>query len=545
MKIEIIQIVMGVVGVALIVFSILKSRNVNRKLLSVLWISFLIFFTLSWIIPVGTYSGGKLTTNGISPVGFVDLFNKPVSAFVTFALYGVTFATIGGLYGVIEKTGALEKVTSRWAKRYDEKGNKFLILTVVLFTVLSSFTGLVIPLFVLVPLFAATLLKLNYKKVTVLAATVGSLIVGDMASTYGFNISGYTKNLLSLDMNDNIWTKLILLVLLICLFSYTLISSSKREKVKEHKVESSKDELIEKKETKKAIVKEEKKEVKKAKTSKSNKNTKNGSKKSNTKALAVIKPVKKVSDSSSISGKAMLVLIVLMLIISFVGMYNWYYSFGISLFNDMHEAIMGVKIKDFSVFGSLLGGVNQFGYWSNIDFVILIVITSMIIGKIYKLSFNDYLEGFIAGVKKWAPTAIYTTLASIILVMLYQALQTGAGTLVDTINGSLFGLVDGFNSVVTGVSAFVSGFFFNDLYYLLADLSGFVTGFDASSISIAGLIIQSVYGVAMMIFPTSAILIAGLSYFDVSYKEWFKFIWRFVLIAFLLILLVCGILTVL
>lgn len=511
----------------------------KRNLLKVLGISFLFFVILSWIIPVGTYTGGKLSTDGISPVGLAGLVNTPISAFITFALYGVVFAVIGGLYGVIEKTGALEKITDKWANSYKERGNKFLVLTVVLLTVLSSLTGLVIPLFVLVPLFAGALFKMNYDKVTVLAATVGSLLVGNIASTYGFNITGYTKNLLSLDMNSQIVAKLILLVLLIILLAFTVVSSAKKKNNKETKAL----------EAKKVEVKKEVKEIKKGNTKKSTKTTKkvskNNSKKSNTKALAVTKPVKKVSDSSKISGKAMVFLLVLMLIVAVVGMYNWYYSFNIDLFNNIHETVMGVKIKGFAIFKNLFSGISQFGYWGNVEFAGLMIVTSMIIAKVYKLSLNEYVESFIAGMKKWMPTAIYSSLASVILVVLYQSLQAGSGTLVDTINGKIFGLVDGFNPVVTGISTIVSGFFFNDLYYLLADLSAFVTGFDASSISIAGLVIQSIYGVAMMIFPTSVVLIAGLSYFDVSYKKWIKFIWRFALIAFLLVLLVSGILTLL
>ena len=41
-------------------------------------ISFLIYVVLSWIIPVGTYSNGELTTNGIDPVGLIDLFNESI-----------------------------------------------------------------------------------------------------------------------------------------------------------------------------------------------------------------------------------------------------------------------------------------------------------------------------------------------------------------------------------------------------------------------------------------------------------------------------------
>ena len=76
-------------------------------------------------------------------------------------------------------------------------------------------------------------------------------------------------------------------------------------------------------------------------------------------------------------------------------------------------------------------------------------------------------------------------------------------------------------------------------------MSSFISGYDATTLPIAGLLVQSVYGVAMLIFPTSAVLIAGLSLFNVSYKQWMKYIWKFALIAFLLVLLVCGILTLL
>ena len=507
----------------------------KRNILKVLGISFLIFAFMSWIIPVGTYSGGKLTTDGISPVGLIDLVNKPVNAFITFVLYGVVFAVIGGLYGVMEKTGALEGVTNKLVSRFNEKENKFLVLTVVLFVLLSSVTGLIIPLFVLVPLFAAVLFKMNYDKLTVLAATVGSLLVGSVASTYGFNITGYTKNILSLDMNNQIVAKIILLVLLTVLLVFTVLSSGKRKKQATTIEEDVKE------------VKKEVKPVKKAeakKTSSTKKATKKPARKTNTKALAVAKPVKKVSDSFVKTWPLVLVL-TLMFIVAFVGMYNWYYSFNIDVFNNMHDAVMGVKIKDFAIFESLFSGASQFGYWGNVEFIGLMIVTSMVISKIYKLSFNDYIESFIAGVKKWMPTAIYAALASVILGVLYQSLQYGSGTLVDSINGKLFELSDGFNPIITGVSALFSGFFFNDLYYLLSDLSGFVTGFDAASLSIAGLLIQSVYGVAMMIFPTSVVLIAGLSYFDVSYGKWMKYIWRFVLITFLLVLLVCGILTLL
>ena len=509
----------------------------KRNLLKVIGISFLTFVILSWVIPVGTYSSGKLSTSGISPVGIGSLFTMPISAFVTFALYGVVFAVIGGFYGVVEETGALDKVVNNIANSYKEKGNLFLIITVILFVLLSSLTGLIIPLFVLVPLFAAILFKLGYDKVSVMASTVGSLLLGSVASTYGFNISGYTKNLLSLDMNFQIVSKLIILVLLVLLFTVWIIRNSKKV-VK--KVEKKEEKIVGDKETVKSVSK--KSTSVKNSTKKTNRKS---NKKSNTKALAVIQDVKKVSDKDHIKGTAFVIILIVMLILSFVGMYNWYYSFKVDVFKNLHEAIMGVKIKDFEIFKNLLGGINQLGYWSNIDFVSLLIVTSMVIAFIYKMSVNEYIESFISGMKKWIPTAIYSTLASVILVVLYQSLQGGAGTIVSTICDKVFDLVDGFNPVVTGISALIGSFFYNDLYYLLADLSAFVSGYKGADLSLAGLVIQSMYGIAMMIFPTSIVLISGLSLFDVSYKDWIKYIWKFMLITLIIVLLVCSIMVLL
>lgn len=543
----------------------------KRKLLKVIGISFLIYVVLSWIIPVGTYSNGELTTNGIDPVGLIDLFNAPIQAFITFILYGVVFATIGGLYGVMERTGALEKVTDRMSRAFEGKERVFLVITVVLFTLLSSITGLILPLFVLVPLFAAVLFAMNFDKVTVLASTVGSLLVGSVASTYGFNITGYTANLLALDMNNQIVAKVILLVLLtIALCTVVLMTSKKdmKKELKEAKMNKEEKEVKEVKEEKKVKASETKTAKKKAATTSSKKTSKESTKKApkttakkastkttgkkkaakgkaNTKAFAVAKPVKKVSEKSKVSAVPMVIIFLLMLIVCLIGMYNWYYSFGIEVFSNIHEAIMGVQIGDFPIFEHLLSGVSELGYWSNIDLAAMMIIASAIIAWIYRLSFNDYMESFIAGVKKWLPTAIYAALASVILYILYQASYAGTGTLVDTINAKIFDLTDGFNVLTTGAASLIGSFFYNDLYYLLAALTSFVSGFDAASLSVAGLLIQSVYGVAMLIFPTSVILVAGLSLFDVSYKEWMKYIWKFALIALLLVLLTCGIVTLL
>lgn len=520
----------------------------KRNLLKAIGISFLIFVVLSWIIPVGTYSNGELTTNGIDAVGLFDLINIPISTLLTFALYIVVFAAIGGLYGVMEKTGALPVWVENITKKFTGKEKGFLIFTIIFFVILSSITGLTLPLFVLIPLFASVLFAMNYDKITAMASTVGAVLVGSVCSTYGFNVTGYTKNILSLDMNNQIVAKLIILVAVTAALIFFILKFSKRAEVKvaAKAAPAKKEEAVKevKAEPKKAAAKKATAKKAPAKKVAAKKTTKKAPAKKNTQSLAVAKNVKKVDTKKGVNTLPLIVIFVLMIVITLVGMYNWYYAFGIEVFNDIHTAIMGVKIGDFPIFEHLLSGISQIGYWGNVEFVIMMVIAAALIAWIYKLKFNTFVESFIAGVKKMLPTAIYAALASVILTVLYQASYSGTGTLVDTLYAKTFGLTDDFNVATAGVASLFGSFFYNDLYYLLAGMQAYLMGFDASALSVAGLLIQAVASLGMIIFPTSVILIAGLSYFDVPFKDWFKYIWKFALAVFLIILLVCCILTI-
>ncbi|MBQ9011151.1 MAG: hypothetical protein IJ093_00685 [Bacilli bacterium] len=508
----------------------------KRNLLKAIGISFLIFVVLSWIIPVGSYYGGKFTNDGIDAVGLFDLIGVPVQTMLTFALYAAVFACIGGLYGVISKTGTLELWTDKIAKRFTGKEKRFIIFTIIFFVVLSSLTGLVLPLFVLVPLFAVVFTKLNYDKVTAFASTIGSLLVGSVCSTYGFNITGYTKNLLSLDMNSEIWAKVILLVLLTALLIFFVLKYATKKEIKVVK------ETKEAKEEKTAKVVEEEPKKKATKVASKVTTSKKKATKKKTQNMAVAKDVKKVNAVKTVSIVPLVVIVILMMIITLVGMYNWYYSFGIELFNDIHATVMGVKIGDFPIFEHLLSGISQFGYWGNTEFIMMMVIASALIAFVYRLKFGQYVESFIAGMKKMMPTALYAALASIILSVLYPAVSQGAGTMVTTMFNSTLG--NDFNVFTTGLTALYGSFFYNDLYYLLYGMQAFMSNFDANALNIAGLLIQSVYALGMLIFPTSVVLIAGLSYFDVSYKKWIKYIWKFALIALIIVFATCLILTV-
>ena len=56
----------------------------------------------------------------------------------------------------------------------------------------------------------------------------------------------------------------------------------------------------------------------------------------------------------------------------------------------------------------------------------------------------------------------------------------------------------------------------------------------ASDINASSLIVQTIYGLVMLIAPTSSLLMFGLSYYKINYTEWIKYIFK----LFLYILIV-------
>ena len=67
---------------------------------------------------------------------------------------------------------------------------------------------------------------------------------------------------------------------------------------------------------------------------------------------------------------------------------------------------------------------------------------------------------------------------------------------------------------------------------------------DELLVAISGVVFQSLYYLTMLIAPTSVILVAALTYLNVPYKEWFKFIWRLALELLIVIFVILCILLI-
>ena len=54
--------------------------------------------------------------------------------------------------------------------------------------------------------------------------------------------------------------------------------------------------------------------------------------------------------------------------------------------------------------------------------------------------------------------------------------------------------------------------------------------------TVLAVLIQGIYGVTMFVAPTSVILVLGLSYLNIPYKEWIKKTWKLALVLFAIVM---------
>lgn len=457
---------------------------------------FLVYVVLSWIIPAGAFSSGSLTTDGTAPVGLIDLIRYPIITCTSsiFVLASLVVLLVGGFYAVLNKTGAYGKVVDSLTKKFKGKEFQFVILTVLILGALSSLTALTIPLFVLVPFFVAVLMSLGYKKLTAFLSTFGAILVGNMASTYGFNINGYIKYFFDVDMNNTILYRIIFFVVVIGILLFALSKISFKD--------------LEKKATKKSTKKSEKaEEVKEVKEE-------------------CMIPLYDGKVDKKKSATPMIVIVILMMVVAFVSMYNWSNGLGVELFNNVYEAINSFEINGYPIFKNLIGSVDPFGYWSNYELGFLLIVASLLIGWIYNIKFDELVETFMSGAKKMLKVALYMLLANVIFLVM-NSNSSGLNIYV-TIANFFLGLSDKFNVVTTALTGLFGGIFYNDFPYMLNTLYGYVASV-YTEFPLIGLVLQYMHGFVMLILPTSVVLVAGLTYLDIPYTEYLKKIWKYLL----------------
>ena len=406
------------------------------------------------------------------PIPFADLFTNGITSLSAFLTTFIYVLIIGALYAVLYKTGKYEKLVNNTAVTFNSNKGLALVLVILVLGIVTMFTGEIYSMLVFVPFLISVVRKLGYSKETSVASTVGAILLGNAGSLFTF----YSNQMLSLTVKDNVTTKvLVALVGLVCLIAFILVFGSRPE------------------------------------------STKN---------------LKKESDRKLIPLHVIMWGLFILLVLGFV---NWNGLFGFKGFDTFLESIRKATVGKVSVFDALVGStVVSFGNWQPFNAAVLFTFISVLIGLIYKVGINGFLESFAKGLKKAFPYALIVILANIVLVNVYSS-----GIFYTMVNGLTKKTVTLFSGTITSILAALC---FPD--YAYGTQFTLTAVMNTSAKDYQGLfqvLFQAVYSAFLLISPTSILLLFGLRYTDIRFKDWIKYIWKFFIVLFVTLLVVINV----
>ena len=474
----------------------------KHGLLKTLSVIILLLVIASYILPGRQ---GTIVYTGLADI-LINYFGLILQNFCYIVLFVLT---IGGFYGILNKIPAYKKLLDNIVAKVKPLGKKFIFVTIILFSVLASMTGMSIELIIFVPFVVSIILLLGYDKLVALSATLVSIMVGYIGGVFVSFINPNTYSVATFESFvgasskfANTFPKLLLLVSGIALLIYFVnkhIINVENKKVK-YELEDSSELLIN--------------EVK--------------------------------GDYKNIKTWPLITIISILFVILVIGMVPWNGLFEIDVFSKFHQWLTGLSIKNFAIFPNILsatlpalGEWNVNGNpWFHFIFInMLLLFVTLIISLIYKVKLDDGIDNFLTGCKKTLPAAILITLAYLVLVLGYN-------------NGFMENIIAKTGKFNYGISSLLAllGCLVNvDPYYITAGVFAPIVNLitDESVYESVAILLQGIYGIFSIVGPTSLILIFGLSYVDVPYKTWLKYIWRFLLGLIIILALVISLVVLL
>ena len=474
----------------------------KHSLLKILTMLMLVIMLLSNLLP------GR--QEAIDRIGAADLLTNYFSIVLQNFSYIVLFIlVIGGFYGILNKTAAYKKLLDSIVTKLKPSGKKVIYLIMIIFAVVASLTGMTIPLFIFIPFVVSIILLLGYDKLVAFTATFGSIIIGYIGGVFvnfvnpnSYEISTFDEFVGLETKFTNVFPKLLLLFAGIALLIYFVSKYIKNVEEKKVKYElSDNSELL----------------------------------------IAEVK-----GDYKNIKTWPLIVILSLIFVILVVGIIPWNGLFGIDVFSKFHNWLNGLAINKLAIFPTIISSSLPAlgGWYDSGNFMaayvyagMLITFAAMVVAFTNRMKVNDALDNFLEGSKKLIPAAFLITLAYSVLVCAY--------------NNGFFELVisrsEKFNYGLSSLYAFIGCILNVDTTWILAGIFGPIVNLitDESIYSSVAILLQGIYGIFMFVGPTSLFLILGLSYLDIPYTTWLRYIWRFILTLIILLALVVLLVTVL
>ena len=451
----------------------------KHNLFKVVLITIFVAVALSWLLPV-TYYSTSLVEDARDQIGIFEIMNYLGISVQYFSHIAIYVLSIGGFYGLVYRIPAYRNLIDKVVDAFDDREWLFMAIVVVLFGAASAIAGLSLPLLFFFPFIIAVLLAMGYDRITAALITAGSTVVGLIGSVFSVNNTYGFDMVLEVKPGDHWKYKVLMLVIcLAVLFVYTWLYAKK------HKDRRNASSLF----------------IPKESTSKRDK----------------VWPIAIVIDA--------------LFVILTLAFMSWD-SFGVNAFTKLHDKLSGFAIGNFQILDKIFGLESGFGAWNLTQASVVLILATLLVAFVYKVKLNDLISCFMDGCERALKPACLVILMYVVLVSTtYVPVLL---TICKPILGTKFGVF------TAGISTFIYSLFSVESYYVGTGLTPYIlslVGNADTGVAALSIVSQGFYGIAMLVAPTSVVLISTLAYLNVPYQKWLKNIWKLLLILAVIVLI--------
>lgn len=211
----------------------MKKLFEKHAIAKIIAIVIFVAIVLTWILPYGAFQGTEFYEYGKNRLGFSDI---PTIAYnsIYFAIDKIIYLlAVGGFYAVLSKTEGYNKLVSSIAKKIKGKEVIFTVAIAVVIAGLTSVTTNTFALLLFIPFVMTILLNAGLNKITVFASTFGALLVGVLGATLGtdallgFN-TYFSQTLANSGSDATIKYRIIILCISVALYAFFLFFAAKK-----------------------------------------------------------------------------------------------------------------------------------------------------------------------------------------------------------------------------------------------------------------------------------------------------------------------------
>ena len=456
-----------------------------------------IFMLVSWVVKGGSFTEGQFNyVTDWARMGLYDLLLVSYSALNYKIVDIIYILVVGGCYAILCDTGSYRKLVDKTARLIEGKEAIAMAIITFIMGAYVSISSNVMTLFFLVPFIVSVFLRNGCKKLTALSAGFGGMFIGILGMTFGTFSQSYLIEAVATNVTVKslILIKIIIFAIAYILFNlFAILYLNKFGKSED----GSKYDIFCPEELDESKVKKRKRKK--------------------------LWPV--------------LILFGILTIVSMVAYINWGESFNINFFTDLHTNFQnGFVIADIPILSTLVGtNINGFGEFSDLlGVTFFVLVATIIVALCNKMSLHNIVKNFGIGAKKISKVAFIYGFAFVVLLMCI-----GYSWPLTLIN-KLFG--DGnFNLLIFIVIAFIAQLLCGDIEFLGFTIGAYLGLTYNGDIAAITILWRTGAALALVIGPTSFLLLSALTYVDVPYTKWLKYIWKFAATFLLAIIVIFAV----